>query len=319
MKGRLLLAAALIAGGTSAAKADPVGMFNIQQATPSSIIFSGEGTAQFNSSTSLGNSFNVGSSTSLGVNASVSATPDFAPTANANLDLAQGSKLLQTIGTASNAANTQAVTEAAQTAAFSAANSSSFGVSWEAYQAANEGNLGSYTTEAAWKVGWESKYDQAYENVQRNSQTTSSTTSSDGTISGRFVTSEQGQAGGSGATQSYDWAASAIASTTQSLGERTDTNAVAWDTAYQNAYSSASAAAGHTTTSDVTVQGIGSIANVAAADTSNFSVAIESAGTAAGGTATANGSAGASLATQSFANQNTSSSASAFIQAFAAN
>ena len=67
----------------------------------------------------------------------------------------------------------------------------------------------------------------------------------------------------------------------------------------------------------MTVNGIGSDAAITAADTSKFDVQIaQNSGMNFGSTATANGSAGASLATSSFANQSNSSTASGFMQAF---
>ena len=65
------------------------------------------------------------------------------------------------------------------------------------------------------------------------------------------------------------------------------------------------------------VTGIGSDAEVISLETSNFLVDISTTSDpASGSTSTANGSAGASLATSSFANQSSSSTASGFLQAF---
>jgi hypothetical protein len=94
----------------------------------------------------------------------------------------------------------------------------------------------------------------------------------------------------------------------------------AYDAEYNRAYGSAAAGATRSSESEVTVNGIGSDANVQAADTSTFAVDIaQNAGDSFGSTATANGSAGASLATSSFANQSQSSTASGFMQAFGGN
>jgi len=90
-----------------------------------------------------------------------------------------------------------------------------------------------------------------------------------------------------------------------------------YDAEYNRAYGSAAAGAARSSESEVTVNGIGSDANVQAAETSTFGVDIaQNAGDTFGSTATANGSAGASLATSSFANQSQSSTASGFMQAF---
>jgi hypothetical protein len=91
----------------------------------------------------------------------------------------------------------------------------------------------------------------------------------------------------------------------------------AYDAEYNRAYGSAAAGAARGSESEVTVNGIGSDANVQAAETSTFGVDIaQNVSENYGSTATANGSAGASLATSSFANQSQSSTASGFMQAF---
>jgi len=71
---------------------------------------------------------------------------------------------------------------------------------------------------------------------------------------------------------------------------------------------------------DVSVTGVGSIASLNAADSSVFNTNIEtrSRSTLYDNNGTANGSAGGSLSTASFANQSNSQSASAFMQAFGA-
>jgi hypothetical protein len=90
-----------------------------------------------------------------------------------------------------------------------------------------------------------------------------------------------------------------------------------YDRSYNAAYANASAASNRYSDSTVNVKGIGSDASVNASDTSNFLVDITQSGIAAtSSTSTANGSAGASLATSSFANQSSSSTASGFLQAF---
>ena len=71
---------------------------------------------------------------------------------------------------------------------------------------------------------------------------------------------------------------------------------------------------------DVKVTGVGSIATLNAADTSVFTTNIETRQRAIlpDNNGTANGSAGGSLSTASFANQSNTQSASAFMQAFGA-
>lgn len=123
---------------------DPGRMFLINAVTPGVVSFSGEGTAQFNNSSSTSNAFSVGSSTNFGVNASVSSTNDYLVDAGALLKLATaganqaGSQLQQTIGTSSSAANTQAASEASAKAASTIADQrtqSEFGQNWSDFQA----------------------------------------------------------------------------------------------------------------------------------------------------------------------------------------
>jgi len=123
---------------------DPGRMFLINAVTPGVVSFSGEGTAQFNNSSSTSNAFSVGSSTNFGVNASVSSTNDYLVDAGALLKLATadanqaGSQLQQTIGTSASAANTQAASEASAKAASTIADQrtqTEFGQNWTDFQA----------------------------------------------------------------------------------------------------------------------------------------------------------------------------------------
>jgi len=117
---------------------DPGKMFLINAVTPGVVSFSGEGTAQFNNSSSTNNAFSVGSSTNFGVNASVSSTADYLVDANALFKLSGASQLQQTIGTSSSAANTQAASEASAKAADTIATSrteSQFGQDWNEFKA----------------------------------------------------------------------------------------------------------------------------------------------------------------------------------------
>ena len=325
MKRALLLAALTAITAPVAAKAVP--LFTIEQTTPSIIQFEGTGTAQFNSSKGTNNQFNVGSSTNLGVSASLSSTPEIVPTANANLDLAQGSQLQQTIGSSSNAANTLAMQSASYSAAFNAANSSEWGSSYAAYQ-----DNGGLLSAAEWKAGWESKYEQAYNATTQNAQAFNNANSSDGVIKGTFTTTESGNSSASSNSSSVEWANSAQAAAESkfgaSWGAYQQGGGVAYETEaqwkaaysaeYDSAYNNARAAAAFNTVSTVEVKGIGSIATVNAAETSNFNVSLVggNGGDNAAGTATANGSAGANLSTSSYATQNSANTASAFIQAF---
>jgi len=139
MKRRIsFLAAVVAASAVSPAFADPGKMFMINAVTPGVVSFSGEGTAQFNNSSSTANNFTVGSNTSFGVNGSVSSTADYLVDSFANLGLTNNSNLQQSLGTSASAAN---VSSAAASALDSATTSASkqadaaYGSTFEAYEA----------------------------------------------------------------------------------------------------------------------------------------------------------------------------------------
>lgn len=329
MKRALLLAALLASSASMATTAKATPLFDIQQTSPSILQFTGTGTAQFNSSKGVNNQFNVGSSTNLGVNASVSSTAEFTPSAQAQLDLARGSQLQQTIGSSGNAANEIAVQSSAFNSAFSAANSSSWGASYAAYDAKNPEST---ISESEWNAGWESSYDQAYTAAVSNTVSAMSINNSDGIIKGTFTTNEGAASAANSNSSSTDWSNSAEASAENQWGVAYDDSATysvavssesewqaQYDSAYNTAYNNAQAAASYQTTSTVEVAGLGSISTVNAAETSTFNVNLIGDLIAGSGTATANGSAGASLSSSSFATQNTASTANAFIQAFGGN
>jgi hypothetical protein len=295
--------------------------FSVTAASAGSILFQGDGTAQFNNSVGTNNSFQVGSSTNLGVNASTSSTAEYGVTAGATLDMGASSVLKQVIGTSgTNAAKTSTAT-AAHDVARSTMSSTEIGVEWD------RDTNGRWSSEGAWKVDYDREYNSAYQNAYSNIKSNETSTGQSGTISGVFATKETGSAttGGSMA----DWSASASASADSKYGvdyeNRSSTYSfssegawqAAYDAEYNRAYAGAAAGAQRTSESEVTVNGIGSDAAVTAAETSKFDVQIaQNSGMNFGSTATANGSSGASLATSSFANQSNSSTASGFMQAF---
>tara|TARA_E500000331_G_scaffold99489_1_gene96304 strand:+ start:1763 stop:3070 length:1308 start_codon:yes stop_codon:yes gene_type:complete len=201
--------------------------------------------------------------------------------------------------------------------------------------------------EAEYDATYSTEYSSAYENAYTNSasqiQDQSSNDAMDGTIKGVFTTTESGSASTGGSMA--DWAAEAETSASSEVDRKwgvaydqtRDYGAVdsefsvsseyEWSQAresdysssYASAYSTAASNSNRSSNSSVEVNGIGSDANIAAASTSTFDVQILNrlSGTdSANSTATANGSAGANLATSSFANQSQASTASAFMQAF---
>ena len=333
MKKSLLIAAALTvssvttmvepsfasASATSGTKSSP--QFTVTAAKAGSIVFQGDGTAQFNNSVGTNNSFQVGSSTNLGVNASTSSTAEYGVDAGATLNMGANSVLKQVIGTSGNAAQKTATSTAAHEVARNHMASTSIGVEWD-----RDVN-GRWSSQGDWQVDYDREYNNTYSNAYSNIKSNESSTSKDGTISGVFKTTETGAArtGGSMA----DWSASASAAAETKYGSSYDSSSsnysfssegawqAAYDAEYNRAYAGAAAGAQRTSESEVTVNGIGSDAAITAATTSKFDVKIaQNSGMNFGSTATANGSSGASLATSSFANQSNSSTASGFMQAF---
>jgi hypothetical protein len=235
MKRRLLfLVAALSAAATvPAAQAnDPGKMFLINAVTPGVVSFSGEGTAQFNNSSSTANSFSVGSATQFGVNAPASATGDYMVDANALLGLASGAQLQQTIGTSSSAANTMAASSAAATAASTIANQKTtekFGDDWTDYKAQNgvatvngvtDTSKLEYTTEAQYNAKRQSFNDLTTQSEFANTTKAASNSSSNGDsgqgiIKGDFFTSNK-------STSSIGATASASAENTSKATEAAD-------------------------------------------------------------------------------------------------
>ena len=210
MKRRLSFVAAVFAATATApalaqSMPDPGKMFMINAVTPGVVSFSGEGTAQFNNSSSTSNAFSVGSSTNFGVNASASSTKDYLVDSSALLALSGTSQLQQTIGTSSSAANTMAAAEAASKAADSIANrttTSEFGQNWNDYKAQNGVDTSSttqntsaleYKTQAAYDAArkdfFNEQMTEAFSNVTTASTTSSSQgASGQGIIKGEFVT-----------------------------------------------------------------------------------------------------------------------------------
>ena len=214
MKKSLLIAAALTVSSATAiiepsyassdggSSSSP--QFSVTAATAGSILFQGDGTAQFNNSVGTNNSFQVGSSTNLGVNASTSSTAEYGVTAGATLDMGASSVLKQVIGTSgSNAAKTSTATAAHEVARNHMA-STEIGVEWD------RNVNGRYSSEGAWKVDYDREYNSTYTNAYSNIKSQETSTAQSGTISGVFKTKETGSAttGGSMA----DWSASASAS-----------------------------------------------------------------------------------------------------------
>ena len=354
-------------------------MFIINATTPGGLTFSGAGTATFNNAVGTSNQFNVGSNTSIGVNASVSATQEFDGLSLGVMQMGAGSSLMQTNGTSSSAAATQAASAAANSVATETAQRESHATGWEDATTATNlsstetGNYGSYDRNGDWQwsadydTSWvdldasaqasygeggqtayeteqsnfkqfknaytqsynqnyNSSYSSAYNNVITNSSSTANESSATGIIKGDFQSTEDsvtaiGQEGQLGAI--VNSALAAANSTNDTTGGASWT--AAFNAAYEAGYQQSVGQTSTVSDSQVAIEGLGAIASVNADEASSFTVnldrleAFKSTGTQDNSSATANGSATATLSTNSFATQNNQRTASAFMQAFAAN
>ena len=353
-------------------------MFIINATTPGGLTFSGAGTATFNNAVGTSNQFNVGSNTSIGVNASVSATQEFDGLSLGVMQMGAGSSLMQTNGTSSSAAATQAASAAANSVATETAQRESHATGWEDATTATNlsstetGNYGSYDRNGDWQwsadydsawgdldataqasygeggqtsyeteqsnfkqfknaytqsynQNYNSSYSSAYNNVITNSSSTANESSATGIIKGDFQSTEDsvtaiGQEGQLGAIVSS--ALAAANSTNDTTGGASWT--AAFNAAYEAGYQQSVGQTSTVSDSQVAIEGLGAIASVNADEASSFTVnldrleAFKSTGTQDNSSATANGSATATLSTNSFATQNNQRTASAFMQAFAA-
>jgi len=181
-------------------------MFIINSVEAGALTFSGAGTANFNNSIGSNNQFVVGSSTNLGVSAQLSSTPEFDAVAKANLALTGDSSLMQTNGTASQAANAQAASSAVASSALQTSlevTDQKFGSTFEEFKAANTNqndwwadyfSIGT-TMESRDSAKYEEakeqfrteKYSEAYTSAINAAQSSSSGANQNGVISGNFV------------------------------------------------------------------------------------------------------------------------------------
>ena len=179
--------------------------------------------------------------------------------------------------------------------------------------------------ETAYNENYDSSYSSAYSNVITNSASTATESAATGIIKGEFLSTEDsitsiGQEGQLGAVVS-----SALEAATKTGA---DTGSESWKAAFNAAYEAGyQQSVGQTSTvsdSQVSIEGLGAIASVNANEKSNFTVdldrleAFKATGSQENSSATANGSSTATLSTNSYATQNNQRTASAFMQAFAA-
>ena len=181
-------------------------------------------------------------------------------------------------------------------------------------------------------------YSAAFDTATQAANTAVTQTDNQGTITGNFTTTETGSAAAAMEALAESLEDGATAAAKAELGNtyatRTATGTAAdlasmteaeWDAAYEtkyqqafaSAYSNASGSIERKSVSDVNVTGLGVIADVNAADSSKFIAKSELIdGAARDGNGNGNASSGANLATSSYANQNNSTTANAFMQAF---
>ena len=300
-------------------------MFQVNSSSPGQVSFSGSGTASYNNSVGTNNSINLGSASQLSLSGSVSGTPDYQASSSSLLNLDSSTTFTQSVGTASDAANTKstvdAVSKSAHDVAYSAASSAER--SWEA-----NNSWGGY---ASAKAAYEGEYNRSYENAFTRSYSRAveqdSSNESTGTVSGEFTTANKGRAVGAAASVDYDASASANAKYGYNYDNQIGTFSseaeweAAWDAEYAAAYSRANGDSSSTSTSSVNVEGIGNVASVTVGDGTSMDVdmGLRDSATDTGQNGSANGSANLTLNTASTAAVSNSQFASGFIQAFEAN
>ena len=208
----------------------------------------------------------------------------------------------------------------------SAERKASYGTEGEAAYETEKSDFNSfrnaYTSE--YNQNYNNFYTAAYDTVITNSSQTAAESSATGIIRGDFESTEDtvtaiGQEGqiGSIIEASLDAANNTGATSGSSAWK------AAFNAAYEAGYQQSIGSTKTESDSEVAIEGLGAIASVNADQASSFTVnldrleAFKSANTQENASATANGSATATLSTNSFATQNNQRTASAFMQAFA--
>ena len=179
------------------------------------------------------------------------------------------------------------------------------------------------SSQAHWQAGWDSEYNSAYETAYSTAQSSATQenegTSGTGVIVANFTTTEKGTSGSAAGALDASFAAQASAAADLVSN---DSSSLEWNAAYNAAYSGAYAAADakaeRESISNVEIQGLGSIADINSLATSTFTAESTLLTSASRPDTVGNGnaSAGASLATSSFASAANATTASGFMQAF---
>ena len=178
----------------------------------------------------------------------------------------------------------------------------------------------------AYNENYDSSYSSAYNNIITNSSSAATESAATGIIKGEFLSTED-----SITSIGQEGQLDAIVTSALSAANKTgaDSGSESWKAAFNASYEAGyQQSVGSTSTvsdSQVSIEGLGAIASVNADEKSNFTVnldrlsAFTATGTQTNSSATANGSSTATLSTNSYATQNNQRTASAFMQAFAAN
>ena len=181
-----------------------------------------------------------------------------------------------------------------------------------------------YNTESY--KAYDSAYQEAFNTVMTKSSLNMSESTDSGLIKGTFKSNSDIVTSIGTAAQLDAIASSALTTanaTTDSVGGTSWT--AAFNTAYEAGYAASIGESTTNTNSEVEVVGLGAIASVNSDSNSMFTVnldrldAFKTISAQENSSATANGAATSTLSTNSFATQNSQRTASAFMQAFAAN
>ena len=179
-----------------------------------------------------------------------------------------------------------------------------------------------YTT--SYNNTYNDNYSSTYKSVIASSSSSASAANATGIIKGTFKSTEDSVSSVGQSSTMTNVANSALSAANTAGGITTESGKAAFLAAFNAGYQNSIGSVKTTSSSDVTIEGLGAIANVKSNDASMFKVdlnrlsAYAAVNTQTNATATANGSSASTLSTNSFATQNNQRTASAFMQAFAA-
>jgi hypothetical protein len=195
---------------------------------------------------------------------------------------------------------------------------------WSFQQQDFEKFKNAYNTESY--KAYDSAYQEAFNTVIAKSSLNMSESTETGQIKGTFKT-DSDTVTSIGQSSQLDAIAASALTTANATGDSVGGTSwtAAFNTAYEAGYASSIGESKTNTNSEVEVVGLGAIASVNSDSNSMFTVnldrldAFKTVSAQENSSATANGAATSTLSTNSFATQNSQRTASAFMQAFAAN